>query len=187
MKPRLLLRRRQALCLGGGALAALAAPRILRAEAPAGTTAGQPIEIAMRGTSRGEQVWFDPIGTAVKSGTTLRFINRDPGNSHTSTAYHPRFLDRQRRIPDAAEPWDSDFLLPDQHFEISLTVPGVYDFYCQPHEHAGMVGRIVVGRPDADAGWQGPAPASADLPEAALAAFPQVEVILKQGQVKVEV
>ncbi len=174
--------RRQALLLGGGALAALAVPRLLQAATPA----GDPTLIEMRGTSRGEKVWFAPIGLAVKPGTTLRFVNRDPGNSHTATAYHPRFLDRQRRIPEAAEPWDSDFLLPDQHFDVSLTVPGVYDFYCQPHEHAGMVGRIVVGRPELDAGWQGPAPASDDLPEAALAAFPPVDAILREGQVKVE-
>lgn len=183
MKPLFLTGRRHALLLGGGALAALAAPRILRAASPAGSRE----VIEMRGTSRGEEVWFAPIGLAVAPGTTLRFVNRDPGNSHTSTAYHPRFLDRQLRIPDAAEPWDSDFLLPDQHFDVSLTVPGVYDFFCQPHEHAGMVGRIVVGRPGLDAGWQGPAPASDDLPEAALAAFPPVEAILAQGQVRVEV
>lgn len=142
--------------------------------------------IEMRGSSRGEQVWFAPVGLAVTPGTPLRFINRDPGNSHTATAYHPRILDRPRRIPQAAEPWDSDFLLPSQHFDLSLTVPGVYDFYCQPHEHAGMVGRIVVGRAESDPGWQGPAPASDDLPEAALAGFPAVEAILAKGQVMVE-
>ena len=28
---------------------------------------------------------------------------------------------------------------------MTLTVEGVYDYFCIPHEHAGMVGRIVVG------------------------------------------
>src|SRR5207248_347887 len=51
------------------------------------------------------------------------------------------------RIPEAAIPWDSGFLVNrGDHFEVRLTVPGVYDYYCQPHEAAGMVGRIV-GRP----------------------------------------
>ena len=170
--------RRQVLMLGGGALAALAAPAVLRAAGPA--------VIGMKGTARGEHVWFTPTGLAVGAGTVIRFINRDPGNSHTATAYHPDILDRQRRIPAAAVPWDSDFLLPDQQFEVLLDVPGVYDFYCQPHELAGMVGRIVVGRPGRDAGWQGPAADSDDLPEAALAAFPSVETILAQGAVMPE-
>ena len=30
-----------------------------------------------------------------------------------------------------------------------LTVEGVYDYFCAPHEMAGMVGRIIVGRPGA--------------------------------------
>ena len=29
----------------------------------------------------------------------------------------------------------------------TLIVPGVYDYYCMPHEAVGMVGRIVVGQP----------------------------------------
>ena len=35
--------------------------------------------------------------------------------------------------------------MPGEAFEVMLTEPGVYDYYCVPHEHAGMVGRIVVG------------------------------------------
>lgn len=156
----------------GGGLAALA-----------GRAGAAELEIAMRGSARGERVWFSPQGVAVAPGTILRFVNRDPGNSHTSTAYHPDLLDRQRRIPSAAVPWDSDFLLPDQVFEITLTVPGVYDYYCQPHEMAAMVGRIVVGRPG-DPGWEGSAPESEDLMPEVLAAFPQVEAILAAGRVE---
>lgn len=160
----------------GGGLAALATPA---------TAAAGPVEIAMRGTARGERVWFLPQGLAVPPGTTLRFVNRDPGNSHTSTAYHPDLFGRQRRIPAAASPWDSDFLLPDQAYEVTLTQPGVYDYYCQPHEMAAMVGRIVVGRPQ-DPGWEGPAPDSEDLMAEVLAAFPAVETILARGRVEPE-
>ncbi len=167
--------RRQFLVLGGGALAAISAPTILRAKGVA--------LIEMKGTSRGEDVWFTPLGLAVDPGTTVRFVNRDPGNSHTATAYHPQNFDRQLRIPDTAAPWDSDYLMPDEGFEVLLSVPGVYDYYCQPHEQAGMVGRVVVGRPDRDVGWQGAAGPSDDLPEVALAAFPPADEILTQGQV----
>lgn len=106
------------------------------------------VVIHMRGTARGERVWFDPIGMAVSPGTTLRFVNLDPANSHTVTAYHPDFFGRTRRIPERAVPFHSGYLLPEDSFEVTLTVPGVYDYYCIPHEMAGMVGRIVVGTPD---------------------------------------
>jgi len=159
-------------------VAALAVPGLARA-------APLPV-IEMAGTARGEAVWFAPFGLAVDPGTVIRFVNRDQGNSHTATAYHPALYDRPLRIPAAAEPWDSGFLLPGDSFELRLTAPGVYDFYCQPHEHAGMVGRIVVGRPGRDAGWQGPATDPGDLPEVALAGFPAVEAILTQGAVRRE-
>ena len=166
-------RRRHVLALGGG-LAALAAPRL--------TSAAAVVVIEMRGTARGERVWFAPQGIAVPAGTLLRFTNRDPGNSHTTTAYHPDIFDRPRRIPRGAKPWDSGLLLPDQSFEIALDRPGVYDFYCVPHEMAGMVGRIVVGKPG-DAGWQDASREAGDLPAAARGAFPPVADILVSGRI----
>ena len=110
----------------------------------------------------------------------MRWINREKGNVHTTTAYHPANFGRPRRIPTAARPWDSDYLMPGEAFEVMLTEPGVYDFYCVPHEHAGMVGRIVVGAVPPD--WRGwPA---GDLPQVALAAFPSAETIAAQGSVR---
>lgn len=167
-----MLSRRDALAFGGGLLATLAIPRIVRAEDIA--------VIEMRGTARGEHVWFAPYGVAVAPGTTLRFVNRDPANSHTATAYHPAIFDRPLHIPEGAEPWDSNYLLPGETFEVRLTVLGVYDYYCQPHEFGGMVGRIVVGSPDSP-GWQPASKEAGDIPEEALAAFPTVEAILSDG------
>jgi plastocyanin len=170
--------RRHVLALGGGGLATLlAAPSLVRA-------ASTEI-IEMSGTTRGEHVWFRPQGLAVPPGTTLHFINRDSGNSHTTTAYHPDLYGRPRRIPDGASPWDSGFLLPEETFEVTLEQSGVYDFYCLPHEMAGMVGRIVVGQPG-DLGWGDAASKAGDLPEAALAAFPPVEGILAAGHIEGE-
>ena len=51
------------------------------------------------------------------------------------------------RIPEGAAPWHSDYLLPGERFEATLAAEGVYDYFRVPHELAGMVGRIVVGRP----------------------------------------
>ncbi|QFU18044.1 hypothetical protein GDR74_06385 [Microvirga thermotolerans] len=133
----------------------------------------------MRGNADGSQVWFDPVGILVRPGQAVRWVNRDPGNSHTATAYHPANLDHPLRIPAAAAPWNSDYLLPDEDFSVALTVEGTYDYFCVPHEHAGMVGRIVVGHPGA-----APPGGTAALPEEAARAFPAVEEILRRGIVR---
>lgn len=169
--------RRHVMWLGGGVIASLAGPR----SAIARTFA----RVEMHGSARGERVWFDPVGLWVAPGTSVRFTNRDPGNSHTATSYHPQIHDRKRRIPAGADPWDSGFLLPDEHFETTLSVPGVYDYYCLPHEMAAMVGRIVVGGPS-DAGWDGPSAEAGDVPDQVLAALPPVEKILEHGMLRPE-
>lgn len=142
--------------------------------------------IEMRSDALGSRVWFDPVGLYVEPGTTVRWIARE--NVHTTTAYHPKNDHHSLRIPDSAAPWDSGFLVkPGATFDITLTVPGVYDYFCVPHEAAGMVGRIVVGnattagarpfdywvgKPGTD-GWR-------HVPDAARTAFPSVERILAE-------
>ncbi|HEY3064740.1 MAG TPA: plastocyanin/azurin family copper-binding protein [Methylomirabilota bacterium] len=170
--------------LTGSAVAFLgaAAPRPLRA-AP-------PLEIRMRATERGEQVWFDPIGVLVTPGQTIRWVvERDV---HTTTAYHPANDHHSRRIPEAAAPWDSGFLVQKgAHFDVTLTVDGVYDYYCLPHEEAGMVGRIIVGKPGGPGAWpfdywKGAAFASGwkPVPMAAQQALPAIETIMKRKVVR---
>jgi plastocyanin len=170
--------RRHVLRTGGALLAGLAWPRL--------PLASESYEIRMQGNTDGSHVWFDPIGLRVEPGQTIRWINLDPGNSHTATAYHPKNFERPLRIPEAAKPWDSDYLLPNESFAVRLTQEGVYDFFCVPHEHAGMVGRIIVGRP-------GPSPANnvsarpaggEPVPEIALRAFPSVDEIMRHGVVR---
>jgi plastocyanin len=171
----MIVARRRLLALGAGAGLLALAPRAGGAQAVH--------EIAMRGDASGAHVGFDPIGLAVRPGDTLRWTNADAGNAHTATAYHPKNFDRPRRIPEAATPWDSDYLLPGESFTVTLTAEGVYDFYCVPHEHAGMVGRVVVGAADAD-GWMDDPAADAGLPEVALRGFPTVADIVAAGVVR---
>lgn len=174
--------RREFLTAGGLALAGLAAGRPARAAAP--------VEIHMMSDPLGTKVWFDPIGIQVEPGQVIRWTVHS--NVHTTTAYHPRNDHHSLRIPERAEPWDSRFLVnPGNHFEVTLTIPGVYDYFCAPHEIAGMVGRIVVGRPEGPgtlpfdyfkgrpgtAQWQ-------PVPPAARMAFPSVSAIVRQGIVR---
>ena len=93
----------------------------------------------MRSDPEGAHVGFDPIGLRVMPGTVVRWVVE--GNVHTATAYHPVNGGHPLRIPEQAEPWDSDYLVePGQAFEVMLTAEGVYDYFCTPHEVAGMVG-----------------------------------------------
>lgn len=158
------MQRRTFLRRGGSLTAALALSPRLAIGAPV-------VEITMSGRVDGSKVWFDPYGLLIRPGQTVRWTNADKGNAHTATAYHPDNFDRPRRIPEGAVPFDSDFLLPGDSFEVTLTVPGVYDYYCIPHEMAGMVGRIVVA-PQGPVTF--PSHDDGDLPQAALDGFPSV-------------
>jgi plastocyanin len=186
--------RREFLSTGGLALAGLGlmpdglgTARALLGGRPHSASALEVIET--RSDGLGSRVWFDPIGIYVEPGTTVRWVVRE--NVHTTTAYHPGNDRHSLRIPESAVPWDSGYLVhPGDHFDVTLTVPGVYDYYCVPHEGAGMVGRIVVGRPlgpgaepfdywvgrPGTDGWR-------HVPEAARQAFPPVERILAERRV----
>lgn len=166
------LSRRSILRIGGGLVAGLYFG-IVRARG------AEPVDIAMSGNADGSKVWFDPVGLLVRPGQTVRWTNEDAGNSHTSTAYHPDNEGRPLRIPAGAESWNSDYLLPGRSFSVVLDVPGVYDYFCIPHEHAGMVGRIVV----TDGSRTVSAPAAGGIPDVAEKAFPSVDDILREGRV----
>ena len=164
------LSRRAVLAAGGLMLAGRLIPKPARAAGLA--------EIRMVSGAHGAHVTFDPTGLLVEPGTTIRWV-LDSG-VHTATAYHPA-NDRPLRIPEGAEPWDSGYLMePGATFDVRLEVEGVYDFFCIPHEAAGMVGRIVVGRP---VGGPAAQPPGEDLPAPARQAFPSIEAIMVSGMV----
>lgn len=172
------MNRRESIAAGGRLLAGLAVPGVLLAPRPGGRR-GVVHEILMRSDARGERVYFDPVGLRVDPGDVIRWVIES--NVHTATAYHPA-NGKPRRIPVGARPWDSGYLVhPGDRYEVTLTVPGVYDYFCLPHEAAGMAGRIVVGAPPF-----GPdaSPAdSPDIPEAARRALPAVDRIVHEGRV----
>ncbi|MER9982573.1 plastocyanin/azurin family copper-binding protein [Mesorhizobium sp. M0103] len=170
------LTRREILSAGSGLAAALSLSCVA-------VWAGEAIQIGMQGRDDGSQVWFDPIGILIKPGQTVRWTNLNPGNSHTTTAYNPANFGRPLRMPKTAKSWDSDYLLPKESFSVTFTERGVYDYYCIPHEHAGMVGRVIVGEPEAH-GWAEMVGANGDLPEEALKAFPTVEDIMTKRVVR---
>ena len=89
---------------------------------------------------------FEPHVVWVEAGGTVTWTNES--GSHTATAYHPEF-DTTLRMPESSEPWDSGMFSEEgKTFEHTFEVEGVYDYFCVPHEHRGMVGSVIVGDPD---------------------------------------
>jgi plastocyanin len=145
------------------------------------------VEVKLLQTPEGK-TYFEPAGIHIAVGDTVRWLQIS--GFHSITAYHPRNDQHELRIPESSEPWDSDILLadypkPGSTFEHVFSVQGVYDYFCKPHEMAGMVGRIVVGDPGDGPGTKsfGYAPDKhwKAVPEAARRAFPPVAEILRKG------
>ena len=88
---------------------------------------------------------FIPDRLVIQPGEAVRWVVQSAG--HSTTAYHPdSHALYESRIPAAAKPWDSGVLLNvGENFEHRFDEPGVYQYYCIPHEGSGMVGTIVVG------------------------------------------
>ena len=123
---------------------------------------------------------------SIQSGSTWS-LDRPSAGCCARTSTHDCLPPAERpssfRIPESALHWDSGFLMqPGNHFDVTLTVPGVYDYYCIPHEAAGMVGRITcgetararsgairlwAGRPEADSWRRVPDPARETFPSVA--------------------
>jgi plastocyanin len=154
--------------------------------------AAAPVTIRMRSDADGAHVGFDPVGLLIQPGQTVRF--HCEANYHTTAAYHPDNADHSLRIPRTARPWSSDVLQPGEDFDVTLTVPGVYDYFCAPHEAAGMVGRLIVGQPIGPGSqpfdWYSGRPEAkgwVPVPAAARSVFPAVAEIMRHGSVPAKI
>ncbi|KAI5912006.1 plastocyanin/azurin family copper-binding protein [Azoarcus sp. PA01] len=148
------------------------------------------VEVKLVQTPAGD-TYFDPAGVHIAPGDTVRWVQLS--GFHSIAAYHPSNDNHELRIPVSAKAWDSGVLLAENPkraaaFEHVFTVQGVYDYFCKPHEMAGMVGRIVVGAPGDGPGTKpvGYAPGERwkPVPEVARAAFPPIDEILQKGTVR---
>jgi hypothetical protein len=114
------------------------------------------------------------VGLYVKPGQTVRWICTKWGAS--VTAFHPENDNRELRIPENAQPFDSGLLGDDINttFEWTFEEEGTYDYFSRNHEVLGTVGRIVVGQPG------GPAekPLGYGGREGRLPIFPRVKEVL---------
>ena len=87
----------------------------------------------------------------IQPGDTVQWTNM---TSHNSVSI-------DGMIPAGATPWQGQL---GENLQVTLTVAGIYGYYCQPHIGFGMMGVIVVGKPTnleevkayADKNLQGP-------------------------------
>ena len=131
-------------------------------------------EIRIR-SSYAQALWYyNPVGLYIKPGQTVRWICTKWGAS--VTAFHPENDNRELRIPENAQPFDSGLLGDDINttFEWTFEEEGTYDYFSRNHEVLGTVGRIVVGQPG------GPAekPLGYGGREGRLPIFPRVKEVL---------
>ena len=95
-----------------------------------GSAQAKTVEVKL-GTDSG-MLAFEPSSLTIQAGDTIKFVNNNlaPHNavfeghdelSHSDLAFAP------------GESWEKTF-----------TTAGTYDFYCEPHRGAGMVGKVTV-------------------------------------------
>ncbi|WP_338727317.1 plastocyanin/azurin family copper-binding protein [Haladaptatus sp. DJG-WS-42] len=115
--------------------------------------------------TEGDSTGYRPDIIWVEKGATVKW--KQVSGVHSTTAYHVEY-DQPTRIPDEAEPWDSEVLTDEgMEFEHTFEVEGVYDYFCTPHEKVGMLGTVIVGTPSPE-GQPGLEPPQDMLPEAAV-------------------
>ncbi|MDG5815099.1 plastocyanin/azurin family copper-binding protein [Chitinispirillales bacterium ANBcel5] len=89
-------------------------------------------------------VTFEPDHVTIIEGETVRWINTSQV-THTVTADSGLAVDNSNVIlPRGAEPINSGSLAPGEIFDYRFDVPGLYRYFCVPHEAAEMVGEVLV-------------------------------------------
>lgn len=81
----------------------------------------------------GERQVFDPPVIMIGVDETVLFEATDRG--HNSEA-------NKDLLPEGAEGWSGKI---NDEIAVTFSVPGVYGYYCTPHQSAGMVGLVLVG------------------------------------------
>lgn len=79
---------------------------------------------------------FSPNQLKIKAGDTVEFRN--------VSAFTHTVSSRASAIPAGAVPFNSGQIKGGGTYRHTFTVPGTYNYFCDPHQGAGMTGVIVV-------------------------------------------
>ncbi len=94
------------------------------------TVQASTVEVKL-GTDAG-MLAFEPSQVSISTGDTVKFVNN-------KLAPHNAVFDGHEELSHS----DLAFA-PGESWEKTFDNPGTYDFYCEPHRGAGMVGTVVV-------------------------------------------
>lgn len=87
---------------------------------------------------------FDPETVTVGRGGTVTWTNTSQ-IPHTATCDPKLAVDPAHvSLPAGAEPWDSGLVQQGASWSRTFETPGTYQYFCVPHETAGMIGHVVV-------------------------------------------
>ncbi|WP_320667802.1 plastocyanin [Prochlorococcus sp. MIT 1307] len=75
---------------------------------------------------------FEPSTVNISAGDTVKFVNNKLAPHNAVFEGHDELSH-----PDLA-------FAPGESWEQTFSAAGTYDFYCEPHRGAGMVGKVVV-------------------------------------------
>ncbi len=95
-----------------------------------GTANAATVEVKL-GTDAG-MLAFEPSSINIKTGDTVKFVNN-------KLAPHNAVFDGHDELSHS----DLAFA-PGESWEETFNEAGTYDFYCEPHRGAGMVGTVIV-------------------------------------------
>ena len=75
---------------------------------------------------------FEPSSVTIKAGDTVKFVNNKMAPHNAVFEGHDELSH-----PDLA-------FAPGESWEETFSEAGTYDYYCEPHRGAGMVGQVIV-------------------------------------------
>ncbi|NNJ68500.1 MAG: pseudoazurin [Boseongicola sp.] len=91
------------------------------------------VEMLNKEPDGSERQVFNPPVIKIAEGDSVNFVSTDRGHNSASNA---------DMLPEGAEEWKGGI---NDDIEVTFTVPGVYGYFCTPHQSAGMVGLVLVG------------------------------------------
>ena len=97
-----------------------------------GVTSAQAKTVEVKlGTDAG-MLAFEPSSVTISTGDSVKFVNNKLAPHNAVFEGHDELSH-----PDLA-------FAPGESWEETFSAAGSYDFYCEPHRGAGMVGKVVV-------------------------------------------
>ena len=95
-----------------------------------GTAQAKTVEVKL-GTDGG-MLAFEPSTVNISTGDSVKFVNNKLAPHNAVFEGHDELSH-----PDLA-------FAPGESWQETFTTAGTYDYYCEPHRGAGMVGKVVV-------------------------------------------